>query len=502
MSYKIVEELQSSHERKPASELPPPSPPSEEGKKTSRPQPVPRLVSLDAYRGFIMILLAASGFGLGRMARQPEESRLWELVSRDQFERLAFHFDHPPWQSNYAYGSLDAREGNPWMRFKVSFWDLIQPAFMFMVGVAMPFSYRRREGVGQSPWKRTIHATVRAVVLISLGVFLYSQQYESTNWIFTNVLAQIGLGYFFVYLLAQRPHWMQVTGFAVILVGTWIGVHVYEPPPLGEIELNRETMNRQELLEQIGSAYDPEEVNASYEKAEIFAPPYQQWSKNGNAFHDFDVWALNVLPRPQSDDPFLFNGGGYQTLNFVPSMATMLLGLFCGQLLLSAVPPRRKFFYLVGGALGCLALGVAAGATCCPIVKRIWTPAWVLFSGGYVMGMLALFYLLFDLLPLKRMAFPLVVVGMNSIFVYMTGQLARTWLADKVVDIHFGWAISRLLERIAEPIGATKVWGVDSIEAGKILADVFEPLITSVSALAVIWLLCYWLYRQRIFIRI
>ncbi|MCA9098734.1 MAG: hypothetical protein KDA36_10115, partial [Planctomycetaceae bacterium] len=64
MSYKIVEELQSSHERKPASELPPPSPPSEEGKKTSRPQPVPRLVSLDAYRGFIMILLAASGFGL------------------------------------------------------------------------------------------------------------------------------------------------------------------------------------------------------------------------------------------------------------------------------------------------------------------------------------------------------------------------------------------------------------------------------------------------------
>lgn len=496
MSYRILEEAKA-----PAS-VAPVAAPAESLEKPPAVAPAPRLVSLDAYRGFIMILLAASGFGLSSLARQPEDSPLWKLLDRDRYQAVAFHFDHPPWQSNFLPGAVDASVGSPWLRWKVSFWDLIQPAFMFMVGVAMPFSLRRRERLGQTSIGRAGHALIRALVLVLLGVFLASTSSTSTHWLFTNVLAQIGLGYFLLYLLIGRPLWMQGTALAVILVGTWIGIHVYEPPVLGRVDLTREQQSREVLLERAWSAYDPDAVNAKYEKGEVLADPYRQWSKNGNAFHYFDLWFLNLFPRPAEDDPFLFNGGGYQTLNFVPAMGTMLLGLLYGQLMLAAVSTRKRLLLLFGGALACFALGIVAGATCCPIVKRIWTPSWVLFSGGYVIAMLGIFHVLFDLSPLRRLAFPLVVVGMNSIFVYMMGQLCRTWLAQKVVGIHFGWAIRDTLGMCAVRCGWADRLGVSATEAGPLMMELFAPVVTSLSALAVIWLLCYWMYRQRIFIRI
>ena len=123
----------------------------------------------------------------------------------------------------------------------------------------------------------------------------------------------------------------------------------------------------------------------------------------------------------------------------MPSIGTTLLGILCGQLLLAGAGTAwRRLGILIGGAALCLSLGVLAHWYACPIVKRIWTPSWVLFSGGYVIGILALFYFLFDILPLKRLAFPLVVVGMNSILIYMMGQTIRGWTAKNVVRTHLG----------------------------------------------------------------
>ena len=101
---------------------------------------------------------------------------------------------------------------------------------MFMVGVAMPFSVLRRSAAGQASWKRLIHALIRSVVLVLLGVFLYSLQHPRTNWIFPNVLAQIGLGYFFVYLLLNRSKRIQLTALALILVGYW-SLFYFNPAP-------------------------------------------------------------------------------------------------------------------------------------------------------------------------------------------------------------------------------------------------------------------------------
>jgi len=94
-----------------------------------------RLVSLDAFRGFIMLMLAASGFGLLDFSRIGEESPVWETHDRELWQRIGFHFDHPLWVSSSNY-------------VQVSFWDLIQPSFMFMVGVAMPYSFARRRNQG------------------------------------------------------------------------------------------------------------------------------------------------------------------------------------------------------------------------------------------------------------------------------------------------------------------------------------------------------------------
>lgn len=435
-----------------------------------------RLVSLDAYRGFIMTMLAASGFGIASFASLPEDAPVWEVSSREFWEQLAFHFEHPAWESRFGL-------------MGVSFWDLIQPAFMFMVGVAMPFSFARREKLGQKKWARVAHAFRRAVVLVLIGVFLYSLGSERTNWIFPNVLAQIGLGYFFAYLLLGRSRWVQWTALGAILIGYWLFFWQYSPPP----------------------GYDFAAVNANAERGEMYSGRFAPWSKNGNAAHAFDVAFLNLLRNPTDEQlaavgarhdakswtpdflrkwlfdnpvPFTFNGGGYQTLNFVPSIGTTLLGILCGQLLIKRRKPWRTVGILAGWGAGCMLLGLLAGEFACPIVKRIWTPSWVLFSGAYVIWMLAAFYVVFDILPLRKLAFPLAVIGMNSIALYLMGELIRGWTRSKVVDIH----LTGFLQTI---------FGVDA------LADnMYGRLIMPTATFAIFWLIAYWMYRQRYFIRI
>src|SRR6266851_241373 len=97
-----------------------------------------RLVSLDAYRGFIMLLLASSGFGLAVL--QHHSNWAW----------LAAQVDHAPWEG-------------------CTFWDLIQPAFTFMVGVAMPFAFARRISQGATTWEIFRHVAFRSLILIVLS---------------------------------------------------------------------------------------------------------------------------------------------------------------------------------------------------------------------------------------------------------------------------------------------------------------------------------------------
>ncbi len=202
------------------------------------------------------------------------------------------------------------------------------------------------------------------------------------------------------------------------------------------------------------------------------------WDKNTNAAARADQWFLNLFPRER---PFVFNGGGYLTLNFVPSLATMVFGLLAGGVLRGARPGRDKLRVLVTWGVAGIVLGLVLHALgICPIVKRIWTPSWTLFSGGWVVLFLAAYYYALDLAGYtwaRRLAFPFLVIGANSIAMYVLVHVATDYLTRSLV-IHFG-------TRPFETVGA-----------------VFAPMLLGACTLAIFWFMLLWMYRHRVFVRI
>lgn len=425
----------------------PSDPPTEKvpTKKKRLKEKYPRLYSLDAYRGLIMISLAFGGFGLYGTARnhlvENPGSSLWETVS--------FNFHHVDWTG-------------------CGYWDLIQPSFMFMVGVSMAYSYAKRSSMGHGWFRMFGHVLWRSLVLILLGVFLSSNGRDQTNWSFMNVLAQIGLGYTFLFLF-WKLHWKaQAVGAALILIGSW-ALYFFEPNTGIDIEKG-----------------DPEvKVTAEWAQKNLkgISPA---WHKNANIGQHIDLYLLNRFPRKE---PYKFTRGGYQTINFLPALATMLFGLMCGELLRSSRSNKRKFWILViAGAIG-LTIGLNLHLTgLIPMVKRIWTPSWTLFSTGWCCLILATLYGLIDILKWRWAAFPLVVVGMNSLVMYFMGQLLGTWTKG-FLDTHFTWTRD-FLKRFFDPEIIDKFCTMNA------------PFIQSTAVGLFFWLICYYLYRQKIFLRI
>jgi predicted acyltransferase len=320
---------------------------------------------------------------------------------------------------------------------------------MFMVGVAMPYSYASRRIRGHSPRKQLSHALIRAIVLVLIGVFLQTQR----NWfdtynLFTNVLAQIGLGYFFVYLLLGRSAKLQIGAAAIVLTiyGAWL-VLFPVPDPLPAA-----------AAESIQSLSVPENIARHY-------------AIGTNAAAQADLALLNLIPH---DQPLQTHPAGYATLNFIPAAITMLLGVLAGTLLNSSVPARDKVVRLLLGGLLCMTVAVTASYTVCPVIKKIWTPAWTLYSGAYVLWTLAALYWLIDVKQWRRWTFPLVVVGTNSLAMYLMGMLIKRWIADRYRN-YFG---------------------------PEIFSGIYGPTVQAVCVFAVLWLICLYLYRSKLFFRI
>ena len=234
-----------------------------------------RLVSLDAYRGAVMLILAASGFGIGRLTSLGPDAPLWEVLDRSIWMDVAWYFQHPLWISQFH-------------TFGVSPWDLIQPAFMFMVGVAMPFSSSRRELFGELPWRRHVHAFIRALVLVLLGVFLQSQRSDSTNWIFPNVLSQIGLGYFFVYLMLGWRRTTQVGAIALILIGYWLFFRIHDVPADYDFAAvgveSREVTQLEAKIAELGASENAEDSAELTALKERLAIAEQTWDESQAIF--------------------------------------------------------------------------------------------------------------------------------------------------------------------------------------------------------------------------
>jgi len=336
----------------------------------------------------------------------------------------------------------------------MSLHDMIQPSFTFLVGVALPYSVRSRLKKGSAFPHMLGHTIWRSLLLVALGIFLRSMQGPITYFTFEDTLTQIGLGYTFAFLLTfVRPRW-QWTAFGGILFAYWLAWAVY-PAPSANFNYSA-----------VGVPDDWHQ--------HLFTGFAAHWNKNSNLGQAFDVWFLNLFPRTS---PFLFNEGGYLTLSFIPTLGTMLLGVAAGRWSIAASPniPIRRFV-MAGVAL--VVAGLLFHFTgICPIVKRIWTPSWTLFSGGVCFFFLAAFSWVVDIKKQRAIAFPLVVVGMNSIAAYFIAHLCEDFVENSF-RIHLGTRVLSLL------------------------GTAVEPTVLGALTLGAYWLLLFWMYRKKLFIRI
>ncbi len=347
-----------------------------------------RYVALDAFRGFIMFMLASGAFGFGALQKDPT----WGHV--------ASWFDHVDWT-----GAV--------------FWDLIQPAFMFMVGVAMPFALAARAARGLTPRQDFKHVARRALRLLLLSQFLMIVADQRIYLQLINVLAQIAFTYFFTYLIIQlRFRWQALAAF--LLLAFHSALYLIFPGPAGA------------------------------------------FSREGNIGQVIDK-ALLGYNYP----------GYYVTINFISSTVTTLFGAWTGMLLRRPRPRSEKLRILAAATVAAFAGGLALSPVI-PNVKRLWTASFTLYSAGWVLLMMLGFILVIDVWGKRRWAFPLVVVGMNSIFIYSAGFLIK---------------------------GSIHHW-VSAFSGDFKFIGTLAPVAQSCTVMLVLWLFCYWLYKHKIFLKV
>ena len=393
------------------------------------PQPVAqRNVAVDVYRGLVMLLMMAEVLQFAMVSRAFPTSVFWKV--------LAWNQTHSEW-------------------FGCSLHDTIQPGFSFLVGVALPYSIASRLAKGGTFWKLFAHALWRSLVLVLLGVFLRSLDHSQTYFTFEDTLSQIGFGYPFLFLLGFRPPKWAWAALGVILFGYWLAWALYPLPPAG---FDWQTVG----------------VSAAWNAQHSFTGFAAHWNKNYNLGTRFDQWFLNLFPR---EHPFVYNDGGYLTLSFIPTLGTMILGLIGGRWLRESSPriPMKKL--LVAGVIT-FAAGLLLHFThICPVVKRVWTPSWTLFSGGICFFFLAAISWVIDVKAYRKWAFPLVVIGMNSIAAYCIAHLLEGFISSSF-RIHLGGNFFAFF------------------------GSGLQPLMHGIAVLLCYWLILLWMYRRKIFLKI
>jgi predicted acyltransferase len=390
--------------------------------------PPRRVASVDVFRGFVMLLMMAEVLVLSDVAKALPNNKFWEFLS--------FHQSHVPWI---------------WL----SLHDMIQPSFTFLVGVVLPYSIASRKNKGASVQNILMHTIKRSLILIFLGIFLRSMYSSQTNFTFEDTLTQIGLGYTFLVIISLYSRKVQIISLFFILFAYGLAFALY---PLPDSSFN----------------YASAGVIANWEhNLTGFAA---HWNKNTNLAWAFDQWFLNLFPR---ESTFLFNSGGYSTLSFIPTLGTMILGLLAGNYLNSFLSARKKLnFFIVTGIILILVGVLLHVSGLNPIVKRIWTPAWTIFSGGICFLFLAFFYGLIDMKGKHKGSFFLMVIGVNSIAAYVIADGGMRNLINDSLFIHLGKNFDQ------------------------VFGSAYATLMSGGLVLFFEWLILYWMYKRKIFIKI
>jgi heparan-alpha-glucosaminide N-acetyltransferase len=385
-----------------------------------------RNLAVDAYRGLVMLLMMGEVLQFTKVYGYYNHSLFWRILS--------FNQSHTEWSGCSVH-------------------DMIQPSFSFLVGVALPYSIRSRQRKGAGFPKMLAHTIWRSFLLVALGIFLRSINHTQTYYTFEDTLTQIGLGYTFLFLLAFRPTRDQWIAFGAILFGYWLAWALYPLP---------------------GPNFNYAAVGVPPDWHHLYTGFRAHWNKNSNLGQAFDLWFLNLFPRAHT---FVFNEGGYLTLSFIPTLGTMILGLFAGQWFVASAPKQPIRRFVTAGVI-LLAVGVFLHFTgICPIVKRIWTPSWTLFSGGICFLVLAAFSWIIDVKQRRGWAFPLIVVGTNSIAAYLIAHMWEEFIKSSLLT----------------NLGPKPFF---------LLGPGLQPLLLGATMLFIYWLFLLWMYRRKIFLRI
>lgn len=333
-----------------------------------------RFVSLDVMRGIIMILLCG------------ESCRLYSAIKHidpeQPMEGIINQFFHHSWNG-------------------LHFWDLVQPAFMFMAGTALYISYSRKLAKGET-WRSNLpHILSRCLKLFICGVALHCVYADKLVWELWNVLTQLAFTSLMAYLIINwSSKWQMLFTIGLLLLteGLYRGTHV--------------------------PGFD------------------QAFVKGANFGAYIDSLVMGKI-----------NGGGWVFINFIPTAAHTIWGVLAGKLLLADKPAAYKIKTLITYGFIALILGFGLdilGIT--PIIKRISSSSFVLASMGWVLLILAAVYALVDVLKYQRYAWIFTVVGMNAIFIYLLFETVGAQWLNKKVGIFTG---DMLHTYLTVPIGPT-----------------------------------------------
>ncbi len=314
-----------------------------------------RVLSVDAFRGFTMFCMFAGPFGLDAF-----EAVTW-------LSPVLWQLEHEPWVG-------------------VRFWDLIQPFFMFIVGVVMPWSFARRWQQGETWTQSLVHVLKRAALLVVWGLIARSVQAQKPVIDLINVLAQIAFTYTVAFLVLRKS-WRVQLAVALALLAAHTAAYA------------------------LWAAGNP-------------AGP---WVRDAN----FGQW-LDLLLLGKTW------GGSYATVNCVSSAFNTILGVMAGSVFFSAATPTRKIRLFLGSGLLLVAVGLALHPFI-PIVKKIWTASFALVSGGLTLLALVLFYWLCDVALRQKWAILFVAVGANSIFIYLFHEIFGRWMRQ-TAPVFTSWA--------------------------------------------------------------
>jgi predicted acyltransferase len=326
----------------------------------------------------------------------------------------AGQLEHVPWHGFHAY-------------------DMIFPLFLFIAGISFPFSMAKRYQGEENRKALDLHVIRRGLLLVLLGLINNNAiRFDFANLRYGSVLGRIGLAWMFAALIFMNTSLkFRIIWLWGILISYWLLFLMFPAHDLG--------------------ATDP-------------------FSMQGNLAGHIDRLLL-----PGKFCCYTY-GDSEGILSTIPAISTALLGMLTGQFVMSQYlnhKPIRKVLYMASAAIGLMMLG-GIWNIALPINKYLWSSSFVCFVGGLSLLLFTFFYLVIDIWNIKKWTPFFVVIGMNSITIY---------LAHTMIDFNYA---AKFLFGGVYPL----------------LQPDWEPLATALGTFVVAWLFLYFLYKKRIFLKV